>query len=297
MSSTQVPLESNPSTKLLPCQEWMGDLGKRLKAKFEAADVDYNTSHTRILNNQTGHIQRKLRERLPMRKNSLDQLVTNRPKLHISKHMKKYQTRRKKFWDNPLPTILEEDETLPEIPEESVVESRLPMMTHLSKKMNIASWVTESLQLYGEYIASDLVDRSVKQRIKKIRQCLWIYRQTGKTAMFGAKKGHVPSRSDLEGLNIQVSAMLAITTRIAKFTRLLDGTEVGPSFRPRVVNMITILRCYQASRFRARFDRSILDPFDKDLQDHIQIRARGEILLAAAGDTEDTKDTKDTEEA
>lgn len=46
-------------------------------------------------------------------------------------------------------------------------------------KRKIASWVRESLQAYGKFIASDLVDASIKPRIRKIRKSLWSYRDWG----------------------------------------------------------------------------------------------------------------------
>lgn len=69
---------------------------------------------------------------------------------------------------------------------------------------------------------------------------------------------HGPGRSDFHSLSIEVAAMLAITSKVAKYRQLLDTFLVGSSFRPRMVEMIGILKSYQEKIF------PILSQFEKE---------------------------------
>lgn len=231
--SVHAPVQSERSTKLPPkCQQWMDELWMNLKAKSEAQDEHINSTRHKILGQRTGRIQSKLREKLATKKCSLARLLENRPGLH--KRNRALQEKAIKVRQNALPTIRED----------STIKPELPKMPRLSEKRKLASWVKESLHIYGTFIASDLVDTSIKRRLKKIRQSLWSYRKTGKGSGMDIAKGNRPDRSDLQCLSTEVAVMMAISSKITRYTQILDGPHVGASFRPRLVEIIGCLKSY-----------------------------------------------------
>lgn len=64
-----------------------------------------------------------------------------------------------------------------------------PEMPPLSQKRILASRVKESLQVYGKFLASDLINASIKSHIKKIHQCLWSGRKTVEGMGCSLRKG------------------------------------------------------------------------------------------------------------
>lgn len=275
MSSSQAPLESEPPAKpQLKCQQWMSDLSKNLSAKAEAHDRYNNTIKTKIIGEHTGRIQPTLREKLSQKTCTLARLVENRPGMH--RRTVAYMERAIKVRKNTLATISEVHK----------LNTGVPKMPRLSEKKKLASWIKESLEIYGKYIASDLVDASIKPRLKKVRQCLWSYRKTGKgVGMVIAEGRSIPSRSDLQCLNTEVAVMLAITMKMAKYKQLLDGSHVDPGFRPRVVRILGILKSYQENHFRTKLDITALSQFEMEIQNHLKSRAHGESLLVSASES------------
>lgn len=91
-------------------------------------------------------------------------------------------------------------------------------------------------------------------------------------------------------MTTQSVALTEITTKIAKCIQLLDGSLVNDSFRPRMVEIIRILKSYYAKGSRAGWGGlfqiglqiAIFRQFKKEIQDHLKIRAQGENLLAYA---------------
>lgn len=279
MPSSQAPLESKPPTKpQLKCQQWMSNLKKDLNAKAEAQDRYKNTIRTKIIGEQAGRIQQKLRKKLSHETCTLARLVENRSGLH--RRTVAYMKRAMKVRKNALATISEVHR------EAHRVNTDVPKMPRLSEKKDLASWIKESLKIYGKYIASDLVDASIKPRLKRVRQCLWSYRKTGKgVGMVIAEGGSRPSRSDLQCLSTEVAVMLTITTKMAKYKQLLDGSGVDPGFRPRVVEIIGILKSYQENNFRIGLNITTLSQFEKEIQNHLKTRAQGESLPENASES------------
>ncbi|MCJ1267064.1 hypothetical protein MMC22_006949 [Lobaria immixta] len=260
-SSIQTALKIKPSTERpLKCQEWMNDLWKNLNATSKAHDSYTNTTQAKILGKHSSRMQWNLRVKLAEKKSSLDTLVGKRAGLH--RRTRVYKERAIKVRKNALATIPEDLTTNPEIP-------KLP---RLSEKNKLTTWVKESLHVYGKYLASHLVDASIKPRIKKIRRCLWWYLKTGKGIGMVIAKGNVPSRSDLQNLNIEIAVMLAITSKITRYTQILDESLIEASFRPRVVEIVGILKSYQEKDFRVGLNTTALKQFEKEIQDHLKTR-------------------------
>lgn len=272
--SIQTALESNPSTDLpLKCHQWMNDLWKNLNATSKAHDSYTNTTQAKILGKHSSRMQRDLRQKLAERRCSLNISVGNRAGLH--RRTRAYMERAIKVRKNALATIPEDLTTNPEIPK----------MPRLSEKNKVATWVKESLRVYGKYLASHLVDASIKPRIKKIRQCLWSFLKTGKGIGMVIAKGDVPSRSDLQNLNTEIAVMLAITSKIARYTQILDGSLIDASFRPRVVEIIGILKSYQEKEFRVGLNTTSLKEFEREIQDHLKTRVQVENLPSQASES------------
>lgn len=275
--SAHTPVKSERSTELpLKCQQWMNELWKKLKAKSEARDEHMNTIRHKILGKRTDRIQSKLREKLATKKCSLAKLLENRPRLN--KRTRALQEKAIKARQNALPTIREDPTINPE----------LPKMPRLSEKRKLASWVKKSLPIYGTFIASDLVDASIKRRMKKIRQSLWSYRKAGKGSGMDIAKGNRPDRSDLQCLSTEVAVMMEISSRITRYTQMLDESIIGASFRPRLVKIIGSLKSYQEGNFVIGRDVTILNRFEKEVQDHQKTREQGESLLAYASGPSET---------
>lgn len=73
---------------------------------------------------------------------------------------------------------------------------------------------------------------------------------------------HGPGRSDFHYLSLEVAAMLEITPKVTKYRQLLDTSLVGSSFRPRMVEIIGILKFYQEKTFLTGPDFTILGQFE-----------------------------------
>ena len=263
----QRPLEgksSTASTELPPkCQKWMHELWMNLNAKFEAHNTYTDMTRSEILGKHTGRIQRKLREKLAEKKSSLTMLVEYCPRMY--RRDRAYRERVMRLRKKPLAMV----------PEDSAAEPKIPKMPRLSKTGPLGSWVKESLQVYGTYIASDSVDGSIKPRLMKIRRCLRLYFRTGKAIGIATANGNRPNRSDLQSLSTEVAVMLAITSKINVYTQILDDPSIDASFRPRVVEVVGMLKSYQKSNFRIGLDSTLLSQFENELQDLRKARAQG----------------------
>ncbi|MCJ1424082.1 hypothetical protein MMC29_001969 [Sticta canariensis] len=277
MSSIQAPLDSEKSTKPLKCHEWMTDLWKGLNAKSEAHDAYVETIQNKILGKTTGiRIQPRLRKKLSETKCTLTTLITNRPEVH--RRTRAYQAKARKARESAL-AMISEDQT---------VDAELPKMPRLSNKSKPESWIKKILPVYRKYLTSDLVDSSIKPRLREIRQILWSYRQAGKGLRKVIAGLNRPSQSDLQCLSTEVAVMLSVTSKIAKFTQLLDGSLVGASFRPRVVEIVRTLKSYQDNKFVIEANVNLLGQFEKEVQDHLEMRAQADTLLSYASDANDS---------
>lgn len=277
MSSIQAPLDSEKSTKPLKCHKWMNDLWKDLNAKSEAHDAYVESTQNKILGKNTGiHIQPRLRERLSGPRCTLTRLLTDRPK--VNRHTRAYLAKARKVRKRVL-AMISEDQT---------VDAELPKMPQLSDKSKPESWIKKSLPVYRKYLNSGLVDSSIKPRIRRIRQSLWSYRKARKGLRKVVAGMHRPSRSDLQCLSSEVAGMLSISLKIAKFTQLLDESLVGASFRPRVVEIIRILKWYQDNNFPSGANTNLLGQFEKEVQDHLEMRAQADAFLSYASDADDS---------
>lgn len=274
--STQACLESEPFIQTPPgsqpsigapleCQQWMSDLRLGLKANSIAHYTFISKTRARILLKHTGRIQPNLQANLMEKLCSLAREQKSSRWYHRVGRYKQRATNVKR-------------RALPTIPEFGVLNPGIPKMPRLSEKRPLASWIKESLEVYRKYIASDLVDASIKPRIKRIRQCLWVYGKTGKGIGMAIAKGNKPSRSDLQSLSTEVAVMLTITSKITRYTQILDESAIDASFRPRVVEIIGILRSYQKRHFRSGLNIAILSQFEKEIQDHLKARSPAESI-------------------
>lgn len=258
-SDTQAPIQSKSYPKLpLKCQEWMSDLWKDLSAKAEAGDTFTNTIHTKVLGKHTGRIQRKLKEKLSVNTCTLARLAENRP--GFRRPSTAYKEKATKVRTDALATISEDHTTSP----------RLPKMPRLPEKKKLAPWVDETIKAYGEYVASDSVDVSIKPRIKEIRQYLWLYRETrrrvGKLFVEGK---HGPSRSHLECWSTEVAIMLSVTSNITKYTRFLEESLIKAYFRPRMFQIVGMLKSFHENGFRIPDIVAILGRLEVEVRDHM----------------------------
>lgn len=252
----------------------MNDLWRDLNDKSEARDTRINTIRTTTLARHTGRIQPKLQKKLSKQKCTLARLLLNRP--GKCRRASAYKEKAGKVIENTLTTILEDRPASPE----------LPKMPPLSSKTRFTSWIKKSIQVCGKYIASDLVDASIKARFKKIRQRLWSCRKTGEGVGMVVAGGHGPSRSDLQSLSLEVTVMLFIESSIANYTQILEGSLVGATFRPRVVEIVGILNSYKENQFQlGALQINTLSQFDKEIQEQSMIQAQAESLLAYASES------------
>lgn len=276
MSSIQAPLDSEKSTKPLKCHEWMNDLWEGLNAKSEAHDAYVETIQNKILGKNTGIcIQPRLREKLSETKCTITTLI-NRPKGH--RRTQAYQAKARKARESGL-AMISEDQT---------VDAELPKMPRLSDKSKLESWIKKTIPVYRKYLTSDLVDSSIKPRLREIRQCLWSYRKAGKGLGKVIAGLNRPSQSDLQYLSTEVAVMLSVTSKIAKFTQLLHGSLVRASFRPRMFEIVRTLKSYQDNNFQIEADTNFLGRFEKEVQDHLEMRAQANTLLSYASDADDS---------
>ena len=275
MPSIQAPLDSEKPTKPLKCHEWMDDLWKGLNATSEAHDAHVDMIQKKILDKKTGgRIQPRLRDRLSETRCTLTRLLTSRAKLH--RRTRAYQAKARKARKSALAMISEDQ----------VGDVDLPKMPRLSDKSKTGSWIKITLPIYRAYLTSDLVDNSIKPRLREIRQSLWSYRKAGKGIRKVIAGLNRPDHSDLQCLSTEVAVMLSITTKITKFTQLLDGSLVCASFRPRMVEIIRILKSYQEKDFLIGANIHLLGQFEKEVQDHLETRAHADKLLSFASDAD-----------
>ena len=250
--SAQGPQESQEATKTsFESEKWMNDFWSRLNADSNAQDNHSNAVQTTILSNQTGRIQAPLQKRLQKKTCTFVSLLSRGPELH--RRTRALQKQAQRVRQNPLVTIHEVDADSVE----------LPKVIRLSEKSKIDQWVTKTLSVFGQLLASDAVDASIKPRLRKIRQSLWTYR---------TRKGTRLNRCDLQSLSTEAAMMLMVTSRIAKYKRLLDGNSIEAGFRPRVVDIIDILKSYQKDDFRVRPKPSFLSAFEEEIQDHMKVQ-------------------------
>lgn len=265
MSSTQAQLENGPSVKLpLECHQWMSDLWADLRAGSQAHDEFVNSTHARIIREHIDHLQPELQVNLAAKKSSLAKLEGNSSGLHY--RTRQYQKRVMKVKENPLATIAEDPSP--------TVESELPTIPCLRDNRNRGSWIRQSLA-------------SIKQRARKIRQFLRSSRMTtGKRigAVVAGRRRSGPSPAHLPSLSEEalVSVMLAFATKIDQYTRLLDGSIVDASFRPRVVEIVAILQSHRDNHPRLELEINTLCELDKEIQDHLKIHVQAQSLLAFA---------------
>lgn len=100
--------------------------------------------------------------------------------------------------------------------------------------------------------------------------------------MLDAEPGTGPGVLSLQCFNIEVAVMLAVTSKITQSTHLLEQGLVGASFRPRLFEIVGILRSFQTNGFRIGPHITVLSKFEKEIQDHLKT---GKELLAYASET------------
>lgn len=251
--SAQGPQESQEVTKTsFESEKWMNDFWSRLNADSKAQDNHSNAVQTTILSNHTGRIQASLQQKLQKKTCTFVNLLSRGPVLH--RRTRALQKQAKRVKRNPLVTIREVDA--------DTVEP--PKVIRLSEKSKIDQWVTKTLSVFGQLLGSDAVDASIKPRLRQIRQSLWTYR---------TRKGSRLNRCDLQSLSTEAAMMLMVTSRIAKYKRLLDGDSIEASFRSRLVDIIDILKSYQKDDFRVRPKPTFLSAFENEIEDHMKVQA------------------------
>ncbi|MCJ1470438.1 hypothetical protein MMC07_009083 [Pseudocyphellaria aurata] len=262
MSSPNATGMSDPEVSLT-CHQWMRDLWDNLSARSTADDTRVNSINAKILGKRGAPIQRKLHAKLSETTCTLACLVENRPMLHLNRRDMAYREREAKLKANTLPTIFEGKAGAPTIPK----------MTKLSDRKNLATWVGESVEVYGKLLSSDLVDASIKPRIREIRQSLWMYRGTRNG--LGTKRRHALSRSNCQDLTMELSVMLGVTTQITKYTDLLGGKLIDANFRPRLLAIVDNLKSFKENHFLIGVDgRTILNNFEREVRTYLATRAQ-----------------------